>query len=69
MTKLEVGKIYKVKHTRKGNFTCKIKSVSGEWATGLITEGETRALCEYNIKEAGEEVTFRIAFAAFIEIQ
>lgn len=66
--KLEVGKVYKIDHCRKGRFTCKIESVGDVWATGLITEGETRALCEYNVKETGEEVTFRISFATFQEV-
>lgn len=57
--KLEVGKAYKIKHSRKGSFTAVITKQCDTWTTGVITNGYTNAIMDYNIREQGEEVTFR----------
>lgn len=57
--KVEIGKIYNVNHNRKGKFVCQVTEVNGEWITGTIIEGMAHALCDYNEKFEGEEITMR----------
>ncbi len=42
-----------------------IDSITGQddtWTTGVITGGRTRAMCDYNVREKGENVTCRTSF-------
>lgn len=55
----EVGKTYKIDHSRKGKFSLTVTSVSETWMTGIIVEGTANAMMDYNTKEAGEEITVR----------
>jgi len=65
---MKAGTTYKVNHRRKGNFVMFVNSVDDTWASGYIVEGKTKAMCEYNVKELGEEVTVRQAFCTFEEV-
>lgn len=65
---LEIGKVYKVDHQRKGKFTLKMLKVDDVWCTGEIVEGYASALLPYNEREKGEEVTLRISFGTFEEV-
>ena len=60
------GKIYLVKHTRKGNFRMKVIEDSGEWVSGIVIEGIANAIMDYNIKEEGEKITVRKGLCRFI---
>jgi hypothetical protein len=62
-----VGATYKVAHIRKGNFTGKCLSVSGEWMSVKITDGKARAILPEN-EWSGEEVTVRNAFCTLVEV-
>jgi len=62
MSQFKVGKIYDIRHNRKGRFVAKITKTDDTWTTGNIVEGRTRAMCDYNVVETGEEVTFRNSF-------
>lgn len=65
----EVGKIYEVVHSRKGRFYVRIKNADAddEWATCEIVHGTAEAILDYNVREAGEEVTIRACHSLFIE--
>ncbi len=61
-----VGKIYKVKHSRKGVFTIQVTSINETWVTGTIINGTADALLNENIRYEGEEITVRISFLTII---
>jgi hypothetical protein len=63
----EIGKKYKVIHTRKGEFWMRATAVSGEWLTGTITDGIARAVLYYNEREEGEEITVRDTLCTLVE--
>lgn len=65
----EEGKLYKIRHARKGAFTGRILSTGDEWAEVEITDGTAHALCDYNVREVGEEVTIRACMSHFTEIE
>ncbi len=69
MDNIEVGKTYRVSHSRKGTFDMQITSVNDEWAEGVIVKGRAKALMDYNEKETGETITVRISFCHFVEIK
>lgn len=66
--KLEVGKEYEVRHSRKGTFRMRIDSVSGEWASGEITHGTANAMMNHNVKDKGESITVRDVLCYFIPV-
>ena len=61
--KLENGKVYKVNHTRKGNFDLYVESQvelqDETWITGIIVEGKAQAMLKDNEKFVGDEITVR----------
>lgn len=59
---VENGKTYNVHHSRKGKFVLCVSSQCEEWISGTIVSGTARAMMDYNIKEAGEEITIRKSF-------
>jgi uncharacterized protein (UPF0179 family) len=65
--KLQVGETYQVNHTRKGTFTATLKSADDTWATLEVKTGKAKAMCRYNVAEAGEEVTVRLSHCKFTE--
>jgi len=66
---LEVGKVYKVFHRRKGGFTARIKSLSDDWVEMEIVEGVAEAMLDYNVKYTGETLKARQAFCTFTELE
>lgn len=65
----EVGKLYEIRHSRKGTFTGKLLSIDGEWADIEIVRGVARAIMDYNIKYEGEKVTIRDVHSFFTEVE
>lgn len=65
MTDLEIGKVYDVASSRKGNFKMKLTYQDDTWATGVITKGRAKAILKYNEVEQGEEVTVRKELTTF----
>jgi len=61
------GKIYLVKHRRKGNFFMRLAGQCDEWAEGEIVGGTAKAIMEYNVKDKGENITVRKSLADFVE--
>lgn len=63
---IEIGKIYEVRHSRKGTFTLEITKLNGEWITGKIVTGVAKAMMSYNVRDEGEEITIRGSMSYFI---
>ena len=59
---LDSGKTYLITHSRKGTFMAHITSQDDTWTKGYVVGGKTKAMCDYNIKEKGDEITFRTSF-------
>ena len=59
---VENGKTYNVHYSRKGKFALLVSSQCEEWISGTIVSGTALAMMDYNIKEAGEEITVRKSF-------
>ena len=64
----QIGKIYDVFSSRKGKFRIKVTSQCETWATGIITKGKAKAICEYNERERGEEITVRKELSSFTHV-
>lgn len=64
----EVGRVYVVRHERKGTFAGRCESVSGEWLTLTVTEGTARAALSYNVKYEGDRVTVRDSHTHLAEV-
>ena len=62
---VELGKNYKVVHTRKGKFQMQITQITDEWITGIITKGKADAICSYNVGRKGDEITIRKTLSYF----
>jgi hypothetical protein len=62
---LLIGKKYNVNHTRKGKFTIMVSDDDGDFVTGVIKEGTTKAIMDYNVKRKEEEVSVRKCFCSF----
>lgn len=58
---MEIGKTYKINHSRKGTFIAKAIGTDGEWITVEIVSGVADAMMDYNAATAGEKVTLRIS--------
>lgn len=55
----EIGSIYNIVHSRKGNFEAKVLGQDSEWMTVEVTHGKAKAMMSYNVAEVGDEVTIR----------
>lgn len=60
--KLEVGKTYVVTHQRKGTFAVRVTGQCDTWTNGVVVDGKTTAMLDYNVAHAGDSVTCRTAF-------
>jgi hypothetical protein len=63
---LEIGKAYRVKHSRKGTFNMQITKIEGEWITGIITS-DSAVRTRYDYSYQGDEITVRERFCYFAE--
>lgn len=61
----EVGKTYRVRHSRKGTFVLRVTGRSDEWVSGVIVSGKASAMLPYNEVFKGEELTMRTSFCTF----
>ena len=64
-----VGKLYELRHSRKGTLKVQVVSINGEWAVCTIIEGYARAAMSYNMKYEGEEVSVRDTLSYWIPIE
>ena len=65
---IRVGKTYKVNHRRKGKFVMRVTEVDPIWVTGVIVEGRTKAIIDYNTRDTGDTITVLVSFCVFNEI-
>lgn len=56
---MEIGKTYKIRHSRKGVFCIRVESISDEWVNGVIVSGHSGAMMQYNERSEGDEITIR----------
>ena len=56
---MEKGKIYKINHSRKGEFSIRVTGEDSEWLHGIIVEGAADAILTNNIRNEGEAITVR----------
>ncbi len=68
-TNLEVGKTYRINHSRKGVFNGRLISLDDTWAVVVITDGKAGAMLEYNERYEGETVNVRRSLASFTELE
>ena len=66
---LIIGKNYEVFSSRKGKFKMNLTHQDDAWATGVIIQGKAKAICSYNERMAGEEVTVRKELSSFTLIK
>lgn len=59
MTELVIGKLYRVRHSRKGTFVLRLQSRDEDSVTGLITEGTARMINGYH-QGPGDVITVRL---------
>lgn len=55
----QVGKLYEIKHTRKGRFTARVVEADPEWTTVEVVSGIANAMNPDNIAYPGDMVTIR----------
>lgn len=69
--KIEVGKTYDVRHSRKGRFTMRVTDVRSYWISGEIVAGRAHYLSQQNQGEGfvGDAITISSHFATFEEVQ
>ena len=60
--RLEVGKAYRIKHSRKGSFTARITGVDLSFTSAIITDGKAEAILKGSERHIGETVIFRTSF-------
>lgn len=66
---MEVGKTYRITHTRKGTFTGRVLSNDGEWAEIEVTDGVAEHMVKDDVGPGGR-VNVRlsqVAHAAEVE--
>ena len=64
----EVGKEYKVIHSRKGTFFMRVTRIVPDpegWTYGVITEGMADAIMNYNRAGVGDDISVRNSLALF----
>ena len=66
--KLEVGRTYDIRSTRKGNFWGTLLSLDGEWADFRIASGKAEFMSEDDRLE-GDTVIVRLSFCKFYPIK
>ena len=64
----EVGKVYEVRHSRKGTFTIRCTGLAGQWLNGVVTSGVAKAAMTYNVRYEGEEISIRDVHSYLIEV-
>lgn len=65
----QVGKTYRINHIRKGIFAGRVISSGDDWVTVEIVSGQAGAMLPENVVDTGEEITVRLSFATFIELE
>lgn len=67
---LEIGKVYEVRHSRKGTFCMKVDSVSGEWIYGVVVgDAPAKAILADNVRYEGDQISIRDVHSYFIPVK
>lgn len=66
--KLIKGKVYTIRHNRKGTFRGKYLGGFDDWATFEIVDGEASYVNQEN-RGTGEEITVRRSFCHFSKVK
>lgn len=66
--KIEIGKDYKVIHSRKGTFEMRVTREDEEFVTGDIIGGVANSLCACNVAVIGDEVIVRRSFCTLVPL-
>lgn len=67
---LEKGKVYKLRHSRKGVATCRVLDEPDDWVSLELLEGEFRGGRGDIQEEAGDVTRVRTDFiTAFVELE
>lgn len=66
---IEVSKIYKVSHSRKGLFTMQVTKIDDTWIEGVIVDGKASALSLGGTRYQGDPVTVRKSLCTFEEVR
>ena len=64
---LETGKVYRIRHSRKGKFSVCIDSQDSEWVNTTIVAGKAGAMLDYNEREGGEQIALRKSHIVWAE--
>lgn len=67
MLNFQIGKTYKVDHSRRGRFTIKVTQLSDEWVTGVVLDGAPKGIRGDVTADHGEELTSRISLIYILE--
>jgi len=65
---VEIGKTYKIHHSRKGNAVVQIVGICGEWIDCEVVTGELKGMGEGSLRVPGEELRVRECLATFVEV-
>jgi len=67
-TKPQVGKRYRMRHTRKGTCNVKILAVEGEWIDVVIVSGHLKGIGAGSLAVAGDRKRVRESLVFFTEL-
>jgi hypothetical protein len=56
-TPVEIGKVYQIRHSRKGKFTVKVTKADAGWIEGTIVSGEATMMSRSGNASEGETIT------------
>jgi hypothetical protein len=62
---IQVGKLYEVTHSRKGQFALRVTEVTGGWVTGIVHRGHLLAAMKAGV---GQEVVILESLAEWKEL-
>jgi hypothetical protein len=61
----EIGKEYRVRHSRKGVFCIRVTAIAPPWIDGVITSGTAGAILPHNERYVGETITIHDIHSTF----
>lgn len=67
VTDIQIGKIYKVNHSRKGRFSIQVTYSDAATIQGTIIDGVSDAILDYNIRLPGESITMKRSLCTVTE--
>ena len=65
---IEIGKTYKIHHSRKGNAVVKILGIDGEWIDCVVLGDHLKGIGVGSLRMPGEEIRVRECLCNFVEV-